>query len=298
MNMPIRAVLALESGIANRARIRNPLRVVAGSDLSLILSAAVVVVLVLWGLVPTWFTSYAPTDMGFDAVLQPPSATHPFGTDHFGRDVYTLVIYGARQSLLVGFGVVTIGASIGGTLGLIIGYFGRGMDALVMRALEIWLAIPDILLVILIATTLEAGLTNLIVTMGIVSIPRYVRLMRSQSLAIKSRPFVMAARATGASHFSILYQRILPHAFSLLLVVLTLSLGTAMLTGAALSFIGLGVIEDRPDWGALLSEGRNYVTSGWWSTTFPGLAVTLVVVALNVLGEALRIRLDPHSQRR
>jgi len=298
MNMQISTAVALESGIAGRDRVRSLLRALARIDLFTILSAGIVLVLVLWGVAPAWFTSHAPTDIDFDAVLQRPSASHPFGTDHFGRDVYTLVVYGARQSLLVGVGVVTIGVSIGGTIGLIIGYFGRGIDVLVMRLLEIWLSIPDILLIILIATALEPGLTNLIVTMGIVSIPRYVRLMRSQSLAIKNRPFVMAARATGASHLAILYQRILPHAFSLLLVVVTLSLGTAMLTGAALSFIGLGVIEDRPDWGALLSEGRNYVTSGWWSTTFPGLAVTLVVVALNVLGEALRIRLDPHSQRR
>ena len=298
MNTQARAVPALQSEIAIRDWVRRPLRLLARTDLFTIVSLVVVVVLVLWGLAPSWFISSLPTDVNFDAALKPPSASHPFGTDHFGRDVYTLVVYGARQSLMVGLGVVTIGASIGGTIGLVVGYFGRGIDALVMRLLEIWLSIPDILLIILIATALEPGLTNLIVTMGVVSIPRYVRLMRSQALAIKNRPFVTAARATGASHFAILRQRILPHAFPLLLVVLTLSLGTAMLTGAALSFIGLGVIEDRPDWGAILSEGRNYVMSAWWSTTFPGLAVTVVVVALNILGEAVRIRLDPRSQSR
>jgi peptide/nickel transport system permease protein len=274
------------------------LKILSRINPTLGVSAVIVMILLAWSLAPGLLAPYRPTDMDFSEVLSRPSAAHLFGTDHYGRDIFSLVVFGARQSLMVGIGVVAIGSVIGSAIGLLIGYFGRFADAAVMRLMEIWLAIPDILLIIIIATALKPGLGSLILTMGVVSIPRYIRLMRSQAIAVKARPFVDAARSIGTPRLAILVRHVAPHALSMLLVLVTLGVGRAMLTGAALSFIGLGVIDDQPDWGALLSEGRNYVTSAWWFSTLPGLVITAVVIALNLLGEALRVHLDPRSQAR
>jgi len=264
----------------------------------LILPGLIVSVLLLWALAPSWFAPFSPTDMDQNAILQAPSGTHLLGADHLGRDVLSMIIYGARQSLLVGVGAVAISLLIGGMVGFISGYAGGLVDMVLMRLIDIWMSVPNILLVIIIATALRPSLRNVILTVGLVLAPHFARVLRSQVIAVRNRPFVEASRSIGASHIRLLLRHILPHTLSQMLVMVTLSVGVAMLMGAMLSFIGLGVINDRPDWGFLLSQGRSYLTVAWWFATFPGLAITLVVISINLLGEALRRRLDPQAQPR
>ncbi|MDQ8728185.1 ABC transporter permease [Bradyrhizobium sp. LHD-71] len=261
----------------------------------LLLPGVIMLVMLACGLFPEWIAPFDPTDMT-DAILAPPGPEHWFGTDHFGRDVLSLVIYGARQSLLMGACAVFVGGLAGGLLGLVSGYGGRGVDLVLMRLLDIWMAVPDILLAIIIAAALGPSLTNTIIAVGLVTVPRYARVMRAQVLAIRSRPFIEASRSIGSSHTLIVLHHILPHTVSQMLVMATLGIGSSILIGSSLSFIGLGVIDDRPDWGFLLSQGRSYLTVAWWFATFPGLAITALVISANLLGDGLRSRLDPHQR--
>lgn len=261
----------------------------------LALPALIVLVMLACGLFPDAIAPFASTDMT-DAILAPPDGTHWFGTDHFGRDVLSLVIHGARQSLLMGACAVFVGGFAGGLIGLVSGYGGRKIDLVLMRLLDIWMAVPDILLAIIIAAALGPSLTNTIIAVGLVTVPRYARVMRAQVLAIRSRPFIEASRSIGSPHTLIVLRHILPHTTSQMLVMATLGIGSSILIGSSLSFIGLGVIDDQPDWGFLLSQGRSYLTVAWWFATFPGLAITALVISANLLGDKLRGRLDPRQR--
>lgn len=247
---------------------------------------------------PELIAPFDPTDLDSEAILQPPSLEHWMGTDHFGRDVLSLVIHGTRHSLLIGALAVIVGAGTGGALGLVAGYVGGAVDMIAMRFIDLWLSVPEILLAIIIATALGPSFGNTVLAVGLVSIPRYARVMRAQAISVSRRPFIEAARSIGSDHATILLRHILPHAISPLLVMATLGVASGILAGASLSFIGLGTIDDRPDWGFLLNQGRNYLTVAWWFATFPGLAITLLVISVNLLGDALRDRLDPHQRGR
>ena len=261
--------------------------------LSLLLAGFVILIMIACAIAPYAIAPFDPTDMDSDAILQAPGWPHLLGTDHFGRDVLSLLIYGARQSLLMGACAVAVGGVAGGLIGLVSGYAGRAVDMGMMRLLDIWMSVPDMLLAIIVAAALGASFTHTVLAVGVVTIPRYARVMRAQVIAICNRPFIEASRSIGTSHVRILSQHVLPHTISAMLVMVTLGVGSAILIGASLSFIGLGVIDDRPDWGFLLSQGRSYLTVAWWFATFPGLAITALVIAVNVLGDALRDRLDP-----
>ncbi len=262
----------------------------------LLVPAIVVTVMLVCALAPGAVAPFDPTDMDTDAILHAPGAIHWLGTDNVGRDVLSLLIYGARESLLMGACAVGLGGAVGGLIGLVAGFAGRTADMVLMRLLDIWMSVPDILLAIVIAAALGASLQNTILAVGLVMIPRYARVMRTQVIALKSRQFVEAARATGVRPISILLRHILPHTFSPMLVMVTLGIANAILIGASLSFIGLGTFDDRPDWGFLLSQGRSYLAVAWWFATFPGLAITLLVISVSLLGDALRARLDPRRQ--
>jgi len=253
----------------------------------------VIALMLLCAIVPGWLAPFDPTDMDGDAVLQAPSAAHLLGTDNFGRDLFTLLIYGARESLLLGACAVVLGGVAGGLIGLVAGTGGRAVDMVLMRLMDIWMSVPDILLAIVIAASLGASTTNTILAVGVVTIPRYARVMRAQVIATRSRSFVEASRQVGSSPVSVVLRHILPHTLSPMLVMVTLGVANAILIGASLSFIGLGVVDDRPDWGFLLSQGRSYLGVAWWFATLPGLAITALVVSINMLGDALRSRLDP-----
>ena len=268
------------------------------STISVYVSLIVLLCIIVSALFPSWLAPYAPTAMHTDRILVAPSATHLFGTDYFGRDVFSLVIHGSRDSLVIGVSAVLIGVVVGGTIGALAGYIGGVVDAIFMRIIEILMTIPGILLALAIAAALGPSLKNIVLAIAISSVPGYARVMRGQMISIKKRPYVAASHSIGASSGRILLWHILPNAWSPLLVMATIGLGTAILTGAGLSFLGLGVIKEVPDWGALLSQGRNYLTVGWWMATFPGLAITAFVLAINIVGDRLQDLLNPKMSRR
>lgn len=249
-------------------------------------------------LAPGLIATHVPTAMDADAVLQHPGAAHPFGTDQFGRDVLSLVVHGARPSLLTALGATLLGVGGGVALGLVAGFFGGWIDALVMRTADVWFALPEVLMAIAIATALGPGTGNTILAIAVAKIPYCARVLRGQTLALRHQPFVEAARVSGASSWAILRGHVLPHCAAPILVLATLGLGSSILTGAALGFLGLGVNDEQPDWGYLLTQGRAYLTTAWWTVTFPGLAITTLVISVNLLGDALRRRLDPRQSAR
>ncbi|MEJ0020768.1 MAG: ABC transporter permease [Acetobacteraceae bacterium] len=277
----------------DRPRERWQVTLAVMPRLSLLLPMLVIALILACAAVPGWLAPFDPVDMDGDAILQAPNAVHWLGTDNLGRDVFSLLIYGARQSMLMGGCAVAIGGVVGGAIGLAAGFAGRSTDVVLMRLLDVWMSVPDILLAIVLAAALGASLPNTIIAVGLVTIPRYARVMRAQVIALKGRLFVEAARATGVHPVAIVLRHILPHTLSPMLVMATLGVASAILIGASLSFIGLGVIDDRPDWGFLLSQGRSYLAVAWWFATFPGLAITALVVSVSLLGDALRNRVDP-----
>lgn len=259
------------------------------------IALSLITFIVLCAIVPQWIAPYSPVEMVADRILQAPNSINWLGTDYFGRDVFSLVVYGARDSLLIGFSSVIIGVCAGVLLGTLAGYIGGVLDTIVMRFIDILMTIPGVLLALAIAAALGPGLLNIIIAISVSAIPGYARVMRGQMVSLRSRGYVEASRSLGASGLRIVWKHILPNAVSPILVMATLGLGTAILTGAGLSFLGLGVIHEIPDWGALLSQGRGYLTVAWWICTFPGLAITVFVLAINIIGDDLRDRLDPKS---
>ncbi len=281
--------------IASRVASFAGLRV---ADALLVASVLTLVFVIACAALPGFIAPYLPTDMQADAILKAPSAGHWFGTDQFGRDIFSLVVYGARQSVLIGVFAVSISSVLGVAIGLTAGYAGGWLDTLLMRWVDIWMAIPSILLAIALSTALGPSLRNTIFAISMTTIPRYARVLRGQALSVRNRPFIEASRAAGASHFSILRKHVLPHCAAQILVLATLGVGGAILVGSSLSFLGLGVNDERPDWGFLLTQGRSYLTVAWWTVTYPGLAITSLVVSVNLVGDALRRHFDPRSAPR
>lgn len=254
------------------------------------------VVLLLLIFVALFARQVAPADpiriLGADRLL-PPSRQHPFGTDELGRDVLSRVIFGARISLTVGLISVGVALAIGVTLGLLSGYLGGWVDNMIMRFIDILLAFPGILLAIVIAGTLGPGLRNVMIAVGIFSIPTYARVVRASTLSVREMEYVQALRALGASDQRIIFRHILPNVSASVIVLSTLGVATAILSAAGLSFVGLGAQPPTPEWGAMLSAARPYLNSEWWLPTFPGVAIMVTVLAINLLGDGLRDALDP-----
>jgi peptide/nickel transport system permease protein len=242
----------------------------------------------------------APVIASFDPIgIDPPRALYSpglpylFGSDQYGRDVFSRVVFGSRVSLTVGPIAVAIALVPGVAVGLLAGYYGRWLDVLLMRIVDVMLAFPGILLALGIVAVLGPSLTSLMVAVGISSIPTYARLTRGSVLAARENLYVDAARVVGANDGAILLRHILPNVVAPIIVVATLGVGSAILIAATLSFLGLGSQPPTPEWGRMLSEGRQYLREQWWIATFPGLAIMLTVLALNMLGDGLRDALDP-----
>lgn len=267
------------------------------SSLFIYAAGMIVLFIIASALFPKWIAPFSPTYMDTLLILSAPSSAHWFGTDYFGRDVFSLVIYGSRDSLIIGLASVLIGGLIGGTIGAISGYFGGLIDVVFMRFIEILMTIPGVLLALAIAAALGPGLFNIVLAVAAASIPGYARVMRGQMLSIKKRQYVDASRSIGTPEWRIFLWHLLPNSWSPLLVMATIGLGSSILIGSGLSFLGLGVIKEIPDWGALLSQGRGYLTVGWWISTFPGLAITLFVLSVNIIGDKLRDTFDPKTSR-
>ncbi len=255
-------------------------------------------IIVIWVLVALAAPLIAPYDALAQRVedrLSPPSAQHLFGTDEVGRDVFSRVVYGAQVSLPVGLVVIAFAVLLGGLVGALAGYLGGIFDLLVMRVVDITLAFPSIVLALAIAAALGPSLRNAVIAMILVWWPEYARVMRGQVLSVKNNDYVLAAGAIGASPGRILLRHIVPNTWTPVIIKASLDAGSAILTVAALSFIGLGAVPPTPEWGAMVSMGR-FKFYYWWMTMFPGLAILTVVLGFNFLGDALRDALDPRVQ--
>jgi len=240
---------------------------------------------------------YDPIKTNLPERLRPPSKEHLFGTDQFGRDILSRVIYGARIEVWIIFLVTVISGAIGIGVGITAGYFGGLVDEILMRITDIFLAFPRLILAMALSAMLGRGLTNAILAISLVEWTVIARLARAEAMKIKSQPYIEAIRAVGASNFRILFLHVLPMCLSPVLVQLTLRMGTIILTAAGLGFLGLGAQPPTPEWGAIVSDGRSYLVQQWWISTFPGLFIAVVVLGFNLLGDGIRDILDPRLRR-
>jgi peptide/nickel transport system permease protein len=254
---------------------------------------AVVAVLVVVAVLAPAIVPYDPVDQSFRIKLLPPSGEHLLGTDEFGRDVFSRVLVGTRVALGVGIVPVGIALVIGVSLGLVAGYFGGGVDQVTMRVIDVLLAFPWLLLAIGIMAILGPGIQNVVIAVAIVYVPAFARIVRGSVLSIKEKEYVEAARAMGQPNTQIIIRHVLANAWAPIIVLATLSIGQAIIYAAGLSFIGLGTQPPDPDWGVMLTSGREYLRDAPWLGFFPGLAILITVLAFNLFGDGLRDALDP-----
>jgi peptide/nickel transport system permease protein len=269
---------------------RSPLSVVGFLLVSLFLGVALIGPLVITH----------PEDVTgavhMDRKLQPPSQAYPFGTDEMGRDLYSRVVMGTRISLQIGLIIIFVAMGIGIPLGITAGYLGGWVNEIIMRVTDIFLSIPGLLLALAIVGALGPGITNAMIALSIVWWPGYVRLVQGKTLALREEAFVEAAKSLGVSRLRIIFGHILPNCTSPIMVKASMDMGMAILFAASLGFIGVGAQPPEPEWGAIISVGRNYLPERWWMATFPGVAILITVLGFNLLGDGLRDVLDPQSR--
>jgi peptide/nickel transport system permease protein len=290
-------VTALEAPPAPSSRPRwlETLLLLARNPMA-VASSLVLLALVMVALLGQRITPYDPFAQSIPDRLQPPSGAHWFGTDELGRDVFSRVLLGAEVSLRVGFVAVGISLVAGTLIGLVAGYYGRWLDDGLMRFMDVLFAFPAILLAIVVVAVLGPGITNAMIAIGIVYTPIFARIARATTLSVREEVYVRAARSSGAGDLRIVGRHVLPNIAAPLIVQTSLSLAFAILSEAALSFLALGVQPPNPSWGRMLAEGRQFIEQAWWMVVFPGVAIFLVVLAFNVLGDALRDVLDPKQR--
>ncbi len=252
------------------------------------LSAALLLIVVLWAVFPAGFSHQDPLSGDLNQALQPPSAAHWFGTDHLGRDIYSRNVFGTALTLQATLFSVLIALFFGSLTGVLAGYQGGRIDTVLMRIIDILMAVPNLLLAMAIITVLGFGTRHIAVAVGISSIATFARLSRGEVLRCRTHLFVEAARASGVGHLAIIRRHILPHAMAPVLSLAALELGFALLSVSALSFLGFGALPPQPEWGLLIAEGRNYIAAAWWYTTLPGMMIVLTVLATNRLAGVLQ----------
>ena len=280
-----------EFGLMLQAFRRDPLAVV---------SLAVIVVFVLGAIFAPWLTAYPEQGRGEPNILEkfrPPSRAHPLGTEYLGRDVLARLLFGGRNSLGIGFLVVIVASLIGIPLGAIAGYYGGRLDNLLMRITDVFLSFPPLLLAIAMAAALGGSFTNSMIAIAFTWWPWYARLVRAQTLSLRERAFIEAARSIGVSDLRIILYHILPNVLTPVLVQVTMDIGSAILTAAAIGFIGLGIQPPAPEWGKMISDGRIYFIERPWFAGSAGAAIFLVALAFNMLGDAVRDVTDPRTRR-
>ena len=265
---------------------RNPIAMAALVGLVLLVLAVILAPLI---------APIPPNAHDYEHLLEPPSRAHPFGTDDLGRDIFSRVLWGGRESLRVAGMAMAVAMSGGIVVGLISGYFGRWVDSLIMRIVDVLLAFPTILLLLSVVAALGPNLGTVLIALGISAIPGFSRLVRGSVLAAKNQEYVTAARVMGASDVYIMFTQILPNIMPPLIIYATVGLGSAILITAGLSYIGLGAQPPSPEWGAMLNAGRSHMRDAWWISVFPGLAIFLAVLFVNLLSDGLRDALDPRT---
>ena len=259
--------------------------------------ALVVVILLVMAMAAPLVVPFGPNEISAWEVLTPPSAKHWFGTDDLGRDVLSRVIFGARISLLVGFVAAGIAVLIGSLLGLIAGYYGGWIDAILMRIVDIMFCFPTFFLILAVITFLRPSIWYIMIIIGLTGWMGVARLVRAETLTIREMDYITAARCIGCSDGRIIFRHILPNAISPALVAASLGVAGAILTESALSFLGIGVQPPTPSWGNILTSGKDYIEFAWWLSLFPGLAILVTVLSYNLLGEGIRDALDPRVKR-
>jgi peptide/nickel transport system permease protein len=262
---------------------------------SAVIGFVIIAVLILTALMAPIVAPYDPIAISRQ-VLKSPSAEHVMGTDNLGRDIFSRVIYGTRVSLQMGFIAVAIAATLGTAMGVVAGSYGGWTDSVLMRVVDALMAVPGILLALTVAAMLGSGLHNAMIAVGVAWIPSFARIVRASVLQVKAMPYVEAARSLGCGGFRLIWRHILPNALTPVLVLSSLGVGTAILIGAALSFLGVGARPPTAEWGIMLADGRQFMRSAWWIMSFPGLAITVAVLAANLLGDGLRDALDPRMK--
>lgn len=264
----------------------------------LAVAGAVIVLIVIFTAIFTpWLAPYDPLKQDYNSLLMPPSWKHPCGTDDLGRDIFSRIVFGTRYTLMIGVGVVFLVALIGSVFGFIAAYYGGKVDTLIMRLVDVLLAVPALVLALAIAGALGGGVTNVIIAIGAVGWTEFARLVRGEVLSIKQSEYIQAARALGASDFRIIVRHLAPNMIAPVVIYTTLYIPSAILWAAALSFLGLGVQPPLPEWGAMIADGRGYLNFAWWIATLPGVAIMLTVLGFNFLGDGLRDALDPKMKR-
>ncbi len=267
------------------------------------LAAAAIMLAILAGaLCAPWVAPHSPLTVDIEHRLLPPAwmnggtLRHVLGTDQVGRDLFSRLIYGGRVSLLIGVTAVLISASIGVLLGLTAGYFNPSVDWIIMTLINVMLTFPFVLLALAVIAVLGPSVVNMIIVLGVADWPLYARVIRAETLAIREREFITASRALGTSHPRIVFRQILPNLVSVIVVIATLQVARVIILESFLSFLGLGVQPPTPAWGNMLGEGRVYMLNSWWIAAFPGLAIFITTLAINLMGNALRDWLDPHMK--
>ncbi|MCK4682909.1 ABC transporter permease [Candidatus Bipolaricaulota bacterium] len=263
-----------------------------------VIGLAIVTLIILLAVLAPVIAPYNPLQHDYDELLLSPSFEHLMGTDDLGRDIFSRVIYGTRYALLIGVAVVVLELLIGASLGFIAGYFGGGLETVIMRGVDTVLAIPTLILAIAIAGAFGGGLWVMIIAIAVAGWGEFTRLVRAQVLSLKELTYVEAARAIGAGQARIIFNHIVPNSMGPVLVYTTLYMPTAILWSAALSFLGLGAQPPTPEWGAIIADGRAFISYAWWIATFPGLAIMVTTLGFNFVGDGLRDALDPKFERR
>ncbi|HXU88692.1 MAG TPA: ABC transporter permease [Methylomirabilota bacterium] len=293
--------LGAEAAASRPARARLPLRHVWRFKWG-VLAALVLTLVIASALCAPWIAPYSPVTVDIQHRLGPPAwmdggtRAHVLGTDQIGRDLLSRVIYGGRVSLVIGTAAVLVSSTIGVLLGLAAGYFVGRIDWAIMTLINVMLTFPFVLLALAVIAVLGPSLVNMIIVLGVADWPLYARVIRAETLAIREREFVLAGRALGMSHIRIVFGQILPNLISVIVVIATLQVARVIILESFLSFLGLGVQPPTPAWGNMLGEGRVYMLNSWWIATFPGLAIFITTLAINLLGNALRDWLDPHMK--
>lgn len=261
-----------------------------------VVGGILLLIIILMAIFAPFVAPYDPVKQNIRNRLQGPSREHILGTDQFGRDTFSRVVYGARISLRVGFSAILIAVVVGCLLGLVAGYYGGMLDNIIMRIMDVLMALPGFLLALAIVAALGPGMQNVILAIGISYIPSFARLMRSSVLTVRELDYVSAAEALGSSDARILFRHILPNSLNPIIVMVTLSLAGAILSAAGLSFLGMGAQPPTPEWGSMISSSRPFIRVSHWCVTIPGLAIFTTVLCLNLVGDGLRDALDPRMK--